>query len=183
MRIALIICLFLLFAASSLADLPPPLPHSVYGAVDIADGSLVEAWGEERGHRYATAYAFWYGDSVVFGLTVPGDDLTTEEVEGTTFGEIVTFFAENVGWAAEKMLWISGTSELLELHFEGGDIATPTATETASLRLVLDAPSVPAEDNDRGEWRICYRREGRIVFCVTIDAGRTIEVILRTLEQ
>ena len=156
MRLALIlVCLLFLFAAPALADLPPPLPHSVHGAVDIPAGWLIEAWGELRGHRYATSFTFWHEDSVVFALTVPGDDPTTEEVEGATLGEIVTFFAENVGWAAEKIRWVSGTSELLDLHFEPGGEPSVTPTPSPSqLRLVIEAP-IWRDGGQRGSIRIC----------------------------
>lgn len=168
MRLALIICLFLTLAAPALAETPPPLPHSVYGTVDIADGSLIEAWGEERGYRYATGYTFWYEDAggVVFGIALPGDDPTTETVEGALLGEIVTFFAENVGWAAEKLLWMSGASELLNLHFEGGAMTTPTLTASPQLRLVIGAPNWPSGEN-RGYLRVCAEY-GQERICVTV---------------
>lgn len=160
MRLALVTCLLLLLGAPSLAELPPPLPHSVFGVVDIADGSLIEAWGEARGYRYAVTLAFWHegAGGVVYRIDVLGDDPTTAEVEGAILGEIVTFFAkrgswpyETIGWAAEKIRWFPGSSELLDLHFEGGGIATPTSTETASLRLLVVAPGSGGEGQDRSQ--------------------------------
>lgn len=171
MRLALIACLFLLFAAPARADLPPSLPHSVSGTVDIAAGSLIEAWGEERGYRYATIFAFPYEDSVVYRMDVPGDDPTTEEVEGALLGEIVTFFAENIGWAAEKISWLPGTSEFLDLHFEpGGADSTPSPTATSRLRLLIAAPIWEAEGH-RGSIRVCACYADKCV-CANVELER-----------
>lgn len=184
MRLALIICLFLLFAAPSRADLPPALPHSVSGRVDVAHGSLIEVWGEERGYRYATTHAFWYegAGAVVFRLDVPGDDPTTAEVEGALLGEIVTFFAENVGWAAEKISWLSGSSELLDLHFEqGGATVTPSPTATVALHLLVVAPSSGGgrEDRSQAQLTISIGGDSVTLYVSAEDIIPMLRVLLR----
>lgn len=73
----------------------PPQPFSPYGIVtlngeNVAEDTEVTAWcgGVQYGPVASTMYegASWYPS-----LDVPGDDLSTPEIEGCTSGEAVSF--------------------------------------------------------------------------------------------
>lgn len=158
MRLALIICLFLLLGRPSAADGPPPLPSSFHGVTDLLHGNTIEVCGDFGCYAFTTAF-YWEPLGVVFSIDVPGDMPDTPELEGAVEDEPLRFQArrsggELIGLANEVASWHSGTSVLLDLHFYGGATSTPSPTATSQLRLVIGAPRWPIGEN-RGYIRIC----------------------------
>ena len=118
----------------------PPLPSSLYGrvAVDgvrVADGTLVEALVNNQVYAYTTTLTY-EGDSA-YSMDVPGDDLSTDVIEGGVEGDIIVL---RVGGklAGQTATWRSGTNQELDLSVTsqaaaGTPTALPQATPTNNL--------------------------------------------------
>jgi len=111
----------------------PPLPSSFYGTVklnekDLPDGTLVEALIDDVIYGFTLSQT--YEGSSVYSLDIPGDDPSTEMVEGGTTGDIIYF---RVGGliAEETGEWVSGSNINLELTIKSEEkLTTPQPTWT-----------------------------------------------------
>ena len=156
---------FLALVIILLNSLPPGLPCSWAGTVNVPEGTPLEAWGEHG--PYATTMTFSYtGVGVVYRINVPADDPSAPEREGAVEGEGIAFYLVSFGWADEIGWWAGGTSSELNLHAEGGAPVTPTPSATVSLRLVIGAPNWPG-GGQRGRMEICAEYGDERV-CVTV---------------
>lgn len=111
----------------------PPLPSSFYGQVkvdgkNVPDGTVVHAL--IGGKVYAEARTQTYEGNSVFSLDVPGDDSTTDAIEGGKEGDTIQF---EVGGApaSQTGTWHSGNNVNLNLTVKaGGPLQTPPPTLT-----------------------------------------------------
>lgn len=96
---------------------PPPKPSSYYGTVK-ANGSnvplttTVSAWID--GVKYAETSVIVPNADTVYNLDVPGDILSTAEIEGGKPGDLITFSINN-DFANQTGVWQSGTNTELNL--------------------------------------------------------------------
>ncbi|MGB3703074.1 MAG: hypothetical protein WA997_17575 [Anaerolineales bacterium] len=96
---------------------PPPMPSSYYGTVK-ANGSNVpltttaSAWID--GVKYAETSVIVFNADTVYNLDVPGDILSTAEIEGGKPGDLITFSINN-DFANQTGVWQSGTNTELNL--------------------------------------------------------------------
>lgn len=170
MRLALIICLFLLFAAPSAADGPPVLPSSFHGVTDLLHGNVIEACGDHGCYAFTTAF-HWEALGVVYRIDVPGDILDTPFLEGATESELLRFSArrsggELIGFAFEIAYWHSGTSVLLKLTFYGGNESTmtPSPTPSSLRRVIVAAPRLRPGEPLRGEIEFWLYENDQLLF-------------------
>ncbi len=162
MRLSLIlICLFLLLAAPSLADAPPPLPHSFHG--DVIGSGLGARIAVHNAQETPIAHTtpLYCQATLVYSVDASA---AYDSVPGGTEGELLSFYVDSL-WAATSY-WHSGENSRLNLYPLGGDTATPTPTETAQLRLVIAAP-IWRDAGHRGSIRVCAEY-GVERICVTV---------------
>jgi hypothetical protein len=96
----------------------PPLPSGFYGTVKIngtsvPDGTLVRVI--INGIPYAETHTLTYQGSSVFQMSVPGDDLSTTDLEGGKDGDIVHFSIANFQ-ITQTGTWHSGTNVEFNLN-------------------------------------------------------------------
>ena len=126
----------------------PPLPSSFFGTIKLNDenfpvGTEVEALINDE--VYAFCLSQLYDGDSVFSLDIPGDDPSTEEVEGGTSGDIISF---RVGGliAEETGEWVSGSNINLDLNIESEEKQTtpqPTWTPHPTQTPISLNTSVP----------------------------------------
>ncbi len=115
----MILVILIIYPSNALAE-PPPLPSSFYGTVkvdgkNVPTGTSITAW--IRGVRYgAPATVTLYKNDTVFSLSIPGDELSTEQVEGGVGGDVVQFRIGNQP-IDQQGSWKSGTNIQLNLSY------------------------------------------------------------------
>ena len=119
----------------------PPLPSSVYGTIvvngtRVADGTLVEALINDQVYAYTTSLTY-EGDSA-YALDVPGDDESTQVIEGGVEGDVIVFRVAGQ-LAGQTATWRSGTNQELDLSVTTQAVSgTPTpvvqATPTPTIK-------------------------------------------------
>lgn len=150
---------FAMILAALLAGRPaavwafPPLPSSFYGGVqlngaDLPDGARVEAVID--GQVFAYSLTQTYAGASVFSLDIPGDDLSTADVEGGREGDVISFRVAG-SLAAQTGIWRSGTNASLDLTAASASAplplqptAAPPPTQTPIPRLPTGVPPAPA---------------------------------------
>lgn len=95
---------------------PPPIPSSFYGTVKSNGSNVplpaqVSAWID--GIKYAETSVIVFNSDTVYKIDIPGDILTTPEIEGGKSGDLITFQVNN-DFASQTGTWQSGTN--LELN-------------------------------------------------------------------
>lgn len=111
----------------------PPLPASFYGTVtldgaNLPAGSEVSAW--LNGVKYAESATSQAGGNTTYLLHVPGDDLTTQGVEGGRPGDSIVFQVNGYE-AVQTADWESGEHVELDL-VAFSQPQTPVASFTLS---------------------------------------------------
>ncbi len=111
----------------------PPLPSSYFGLVsrngiDMPEGSKVQAIINDQ--VYATTWVQIYEGNSVYSLTIPGDDPSTEVVEGGVQGDTIYFECDGI-LADQIAIWESGSNTDLALNFTVNDL-DPTSTYTST---------------------------------------------------
>ena len=113
---SVVVLFSLILAGVGLAE-PPPIPASFYGTVK-ANGSnvplstKVSAWID--GVKYAETTVIVFNADTVYNIDVPGDILSTSEIEGGKPGDLITFHV-NSSVANQAGTWQSGTNTELNL--------------------------------------------------------------------
>lgn len=154
----LLACLVgLLFVTPALAF--PPLPSSFYGKVkvnrqNVPDGTVVLAMVD--GKVYAEGRTQTYQGDSVYSLDAPGDDVSSEAIEGGKEGDVITFEVGGVT-ADQTGVWHSGTNTNLDLSTKNSAVLatpppalTPLPTQTAiTAGVPVTGPDTnqPAADN------------------------------------
>lgn len=95
---------------------PPPIPSSFYGTVKSNGSNVplpaqVSAWID--GTKYAETSIIVFNTDTVYKIDIPGDILSTPEIEGGKPGDLITFQVNN-DFASQTGTWQSGTN--LELN-------------------------------------------------------------------
>lgn len=147
----------------------PPLPSSFYGTVqqdgeNVPNGTLVEALLEGRVIAYSLSETF-HGDSV-FSLDVPGDDTTSDKVEGGMPGDVIEFRVGGV-FADQTARWTSGVNENLDLTLPANNGVSPT------IASLTPAPSQTPIPSTTDNLTITQKPENN-----SADAEPTIEIVL-----
>ena len=96
---------------------PPPMPSSFYGTVKSNGSNIplpaqVSAWID--GVKYAETSVIVFNSDTVYKIDIPGDILTTPEIEGGKPGDLITFQVNN-DFANQTGTWQSGTNIELNL--------------------------------------------------------------------
>lgn len=134
----------------------PPLPSSFYGKVtldgsDVPEGTRLEAWIGDLLVAFNTTQVY-QGDSV-YSLDIPGDDTSTQAIEGGIEGDVI-YFKLGGFLADQTATWHTGTNEELDLSAISR-VATntpiPTPTELPANRqqgqaLPTAAPQAAGQD-------------------------------------
>ena len=111
-----VVFLSLIMVEAGFAE-PPPMPSSFYGTVK-ANGSNVplstkiSAWID--GVKYTETSVIVFNSDTVYNLDVPGDIISTPEIEGGKPGDLITFSINGV-FANQTGTWQSGTNIELNL--------------------------------------------------------------------
>ena len=110
----------ILFTSFTLVKAVPPLPSSFWGTVqvngeNIPEGTIVSAWID--GVQYASSESgMWEGYSA-YSLDVPGDDPSTDPIEGGVLDDTIVFKIGD-SEAAQTGSWVSGSNTVrLDLTF------------------------------------------------------------------
>jgi hypothetical protein len=95
----------------------PPLPSSFYGSVkingaNVPAGMVVSAW--IHGVQYKIATVTYIAPDMKYLLNVPGDDLTTLQIEGGVERDTIVFYIGTIQ-ATQIGTWGSGTNVNLNL--------------------------------------------------------------------
>jgi hypothetical protein len=109
-------CLIFIDIQPGLAQ-PPPIPSSFYGTVksngsNVSLPTKVSAWID--GIKYAETSVIVFNSDTVYKIDIPGDILTTPEIEGGKPGDLITFQVNN-DFASQTGNWQSGTNIELNL--------------------------------------------------------------------
>jgi len=109
-------CLILYDVQPGLAQ-PPPIPSSFYGTVKSNGSNIplpanVSAWID--GIKYAETSVIVFDLDTVYKIDIPGDILSTPEIEGGKPGDLVTFQVNN-DFVSQTSTWQSGTNIELNL--------------------------------------------------------------------
>ena len=112
-----LVLVFMLLSGFSLVSAIPPLPSSFYGTVQVNDANVpaglpITAW--IGGTQYALTYPTLYSGYTVYSLNVPGDDLSTPEIEGGKENDVVTFKVGGIP-AGLTGVWHSGMNGQINL--------------------------------------------------------------------
>ena len=96
---------------------PPPMPASFFGTVKASGSNLplsskVSAWID--GVKYAETSIAEFNSDTVYTIDIPGDILSTPEIEGGKPGDTITFLVNN-SVANQSAIWQSGTNSELDL--------------------------------------------------------------------
>jgi hypothetical protein len=96
---------------------PPPIPASFFGMVkasgsNVPLSSKVSAWID--GVKYAETSVVEFNFDTVYTIDIPGDILSTPEIEGGKPGDTITFLVNN-SVANQSAIWQSGTNSELNL--------------------------------------------------------------------
>lgn len=96
---------------------PPPMPASFFGMVkasgsNVSLSSKVSAWID--GVKYAETSVFEFNSDTVYTIDIPGDIISTPEIEGGRPGDTITFLVNN-SVANQSAIWQSGTNSELNL--------------------------------------------------------------------
>lgn len=123
--LSILVCLSFSLAIGTPVKAIPPLPSSFYGSVkvngmDVPEGTEITAW--INGIQFGTTHAFLYGSTIVYSLSIPGDDPTTPAKEGGIEGETITFKIDHVT-ASQAGTWQQGSNSLLDLTASGFTLA------------------------------------------------------------
>lgn len=111
----------------------PPFPSGFYGNVkinsaNVVDGTLVQAL--INGQVVAQVPAQSYNGDSVFSLNIPGDDSSTNVIEGGAEGDTILFKVGGVQ-ADQIGIWHSGTNENVDLSVTTSAVPyTPESTLT-----------------------------------------------------
>ena len=122
--IIMLITIFLGFSIP--VNAVPPLPSSFYGSakvngVDVPAGTEITAW--INGVQYGITHSFLYGSSIVYSISIPGDDPSTLDViEGGKLGDTILFKIDHLT-ASQTKPWVEGTNESLDLTASGFTLA------------------------------------------------------------
>lgn len=142
---ASLIALALTLSSLTPASAFPPLPSSFYGTIkqdgeNIPDGTLVEALID--GEVMATFLSETYQGDSVYSLDIPGDDATTDKVEGGTAGQTVQFRVGGV-LADQTAEWTSGVNYNLDLTLGADKALAPTLPTFTKVPSQTPIPQVP----------------------------------------
>ncbi len=112
----------------------PPLPASYYGVVTkngayLPEGVTIMAVINNK--VYAGNTVKIYEGESVYSLVVPGDDPTTDVIEGGVQGDIIHFNVDGI-LADQTATWQSGSSKELDLTVSS-DVIEPTYVPTATF--------------------------------------------------
>ena len=145
--IVLVTVLLGLPLAGAAQAVPPPLPSSFYGTVEIEGasvptGTIISA--RIDGVQYAQTTTSDYAGDSIYSIDVPGDDPGTPGIEGGTEGYTITFRIGDLD-ADQHGIWHGGTNVRLDVTVinindppvASDDIAT-TDEDTAVVVDVLD---------------------------------------------
>jgi hypothetical protein len=141
--IATVMAFALLLSNVSTVLAVPPLPSSFYGTVMIGwvkapIGTVVSA--RINGVQYASMVTIANGGDTVYFFDVPGDDLTTPEVEGGVAGNTIVFYVGNDA-TGQTAPWVSGTN--VQLNLTVSTNAPPVITEGASTSVTMSEDGSP----------------------------------------
>jgi hypothetical protein len=123
----------------------PPLPSSLYGKVkvdgaNVPDGTLLEAWINERVVASCITQAY-QGDSV-YSIDIPGDDTSTQEVEGGVEGDVINFKLAGI-LVDQTAAWHSGTNQNLDLSVTSEPTSPSQSTATPTTEQAGQDPNNP----------------------------------------
>jgi hypothetical protein len=114
----LLVLVLLIVVPTSVQAEPPPLPSSFYGTVkvdgkDAPSGTSITAWIKGVNYGDPATVAIYNGNTV-FSISVPGDELSTPQIEGGVRGDVVQFRIDNQT-TDQQGVWKSGTNVQLDL--------------------------------------------------------------------
>jgi hypothetical protein len=118
-------------ASPSTVQAFPPLPSSFYGTVRLNGGNLPEDTLIEaviNDQVFASTNTQIYESDVVYSMIIPGDDPSTEIVEGGVQGDTIYFRWDGL-LGDQTATWQSGTNTELDLMFTTED-QNPSSTAT-----------------------------------------------------
>jgi hypothetical protein len=126
----------------------PPLPASFYGVVtkngaDLPEGVTIMAVINNK--VYAGNTVKIYEGESVYSLVVPGDDPTTDVIEGGVQGDTIYFNVDGI-LADQTATWQSGSSKELDLTVSSNVIEptyVPTATPTKKPTNAATSTNTP----------------------------------------
>jgi hypothetical protein len=135
----------------------PPLPSSYYGKItldgmDVPEGTRLEAWIGDLLVAYNTTQVY-QGDSV-YSLDIPGDDSSTQAIEGGVEGDVIYFKLDGF-LAGQTATWHTGTNQELDLSAIS-TVATntplPTPTELPATRQAGQSqPTATAQSGEQSQ--------------------------------
>ena len=166
LRSQTIISAYLITLSLILNDVPsvfafPPLPSSFYGTVkhreeNTPNGTQVEALID--GKVMAISLTETYQGSSVYSLDIPGDDATTEKVEGGTPGQAIQFRVGGV-LADQTAEWTSGVNKNLALTLTADKSLSPTQPTTTPVPSQTPIPQATATRSSTQEVEEAPERE------------------------
>ena len=112
-----VLLLITLTATGYVLASPPPIPSSFYGTVSINGENAplnvqVSAW--INGQWIMSVPVTMHNGTTMYSMDIPGDNLSTSEIEGGRHGDEVFF---HIGFqpADQTGTWISGSNQVLNL--------------------------------------------------------------------
>ena len=144
-----ILVLILCLAVPTKVGAFPPLPSSLYGTIkldgeDVPDGTLIQALINDQ--VYASVSTQTYQGDSVYAIDVPGDDTSTQEVEGGVEGDVI-YFKLNGLLVDQTATWHSGTNQELDLSAISQAATAVLQTATPTTRPAGQDPENPTATN------------------------------------